>query len=201
MDTTHMTLAELQRLLHARELSAKDLLSEHMMRIDNVDGDVKAFLRTTPQLAAEQAAAADRALKSGDAGPLAGIPLAVKDVLCVEGVETTAGSQILRGFKPPYTGTAVKRLFEAGAVMIGVTNCDEFAMGSSTENSSYFPTHNPWDLDRVPGGSPAGSASAAAAGEAVCSPGHAPGGPNRPLFHALAPPRSSVSPSDRLAPA
>jgi aspartyl-tRNA(Asn)/glutamyl-tRNA(Gln) amidotransferase subunit A len=176
MDTTHMTLAELQRLLHARELSAKDLLSEHMMRIENVDGSVKAFLRTTPQLASEQAAAADRALKAGEAGPLAGIPLAVKDVLCVQGVETTAGSQILRGFKPPYTGTAVKRLFEAGAVMVGVTNCDEFAMGSSTENSGYFPTHNPWDLDRVPGGSSGGSASAVAAGEAVVSLGTDTGG-------------------------
>jgi aspartyl-tRNA(Asn)/glutamyl-tRNA(Gln) amidotransferase subunit A len=176
MDTTHMTLAELQRLLRARELSAKDLLSEHMMRIENVDVSVKAFLRTTPQLASDQAAAADRALKAGEAGPLAGIPLAVKDVLCVEGVETTAGSQILRGFKPPYTGTAVKRLFEAGAVMVGVTNCDEFAMGSSTENSGYFPTHNPWDLDRVPGGSSGGSASAVAAGEAVVSLGTDTGG-------------------------
>jgi aspartyl-tRNA(Asn)/glutamyl-tRNA(Gln) amidotransferase subunit A len=176
MDTTHMTLAELQRLLHARELSAKDLLSEHMMRIENVDVSVKAFLRTTPQLASEQAAAADRALRAGTAGPLAGIPLAVKDVLCVEGVEATAGSQILRGFKAPYTGTAVKRLFEAGAVMVGVTNCDEFAMGSSTENSGYFPTHNPWDLDRVPGGSSGGSASAVAAGEAVVSLGTDTGG-------------------------
>jgi aspartyl-tRNA(Asn)/glutamyl-tRNA(Gln) amidotransferase subunit A len=176
MDTTHMTLAELQRLLHARELSAKDLLSEHLVRIDNVDGEVKAFLRTTPQLAAQQAAQADRELKAGTAGPLAGIPLAVKDVLCVEGVETTAGSQILRGFKPPYTGTAVRRLFEAGAVMIGVTNCDEFAMGSSTENSSYFPTHNPWDLARVPGGSSGGSASAVAAGEAVVALGTDTGG-------------------------
>ena len=176
MDTTHMTLAELQRLLHARELSAKDLLSEHMMRIENVDGAVKAFLRTTPQLASEHAAAADRALKAGEAGPLAGIPLAVKDVLCVEGVETTAGSQILRGFKPPYTGTAVRRLFEAGAVMVGVTNCDEFAMGSSTENSGYFATHNPWDLTRVPGGSSGGSASAVAAGEAVASLGTDTGG-------------------------
>jgi aspartyl/glutamyl-tRNA(Asn/Gln) amidotransferase, A subunit len=176
MDTTHMTLAELHRLLHARELSAKDLLSEHMMRIENVDGAVKAFLRTTPQLASDQAAAADRALKAGEAGPLAGIPLAVKDVLCVEGVETTAGSQILRGFKPPYTGTAVGRLFAAGAVMVGVTNCDEFAMGSSTENSSYFPTHNPWDLERVPGGSSGGSASAVAAGEAVVSLGTDTGG-------------------------
>jgi aspartyl-tRNA(Asn)/glutamyl-tRNA(Gln) amidotransferase subunit A len=176
MDTTHMTLAELQRLLHARELSAKDLLSEHMMRIENVDGAVKAFLRTTPQLASEQAAAADRALKAGEAGPLAGIPMAVKDVLCVEGVETTAGSQILRGFKAPYTGTAVRRLFDAGAVMVGVTNCDEFAMGSSTENSGYFPTHNPWDLARVPGGSSGGSASAVAAGEAVVSLGTDTGG-------------------------
>jgi aspartyl-tRNA(Asn)/glutamyl-tRNA(Gln) amidotransferase subunit A len=176
MDTTHMTLTELQRLLHARELSAKDLLSEHMTRIDNVDGDVKAFLRTTPQLASDQAAAADRALKAGEAGPLAGIPLAVKDVLCVDGVETTAGSQILRGFKAPYTGTAVRRLFDAGAVMVGVTNCDEFAMGSSTENSGYFTTHNPWDLERVPGGSSGGSASAVAAGEAVVSLGTDTGG-------------------------
>ena len=176
MDTTKLTLTELQHLLQRREVSAKDLLSEHMERIENVDREVQAFLRLTPDLAKQQAADADRALKSGDAGPLAGIPLAVKDVLCVRGVETTAGSQILRGFKPPYTGTAVSRLFEAGAVMVGVTNCDEFAMGSSTENSSYFPTHNPWALDRVPGGSSGGSASAVAAGEAVVSLGTDTGG-------------------------
>jgi aspartyl-tRNA(Asn)/glutamyl-tRNA(Gln) amidotransferase subunit A len=176
MDTTKLTLTELQRLLQRREVSAKDLLSEHFERIGNVDDQVKAFLRLTPDLAKEQAAAADRSLKSGDAGPLAGIPLAVKDVLCVRGVETTAGSQILRGFKPPYTGTAVSRLFAAGAVMVGVTNCDEFAMGSSTENSGYFPTHNPWALDRVPGGSSGGSAAAVAAGEAVAALGSDTGG-------------------------
>jgi aspartyl-tRNA(Asn)/glutamyl-tRNA(Gln) amidotransferase subunit A len=176
MDTTKLTLTELQHLLQRRELSAKDLLSEHLERIENVDRDVKAFLRLTPELAKEQAAAADRALKSGDGGPLAGIPLAVKDVLCVQGVETTAGSQILRGFKSPYTGTAVARLFAAGAVMVGVTNCDEFAMGSSTENSGYFPTHNPWDLERVPGGSSGGSAAAVAAGEAVIALGTDTGG-------------------------
>ena len=175
-DPTKLTIADLQRLLRRRELSAIDLLEAHQARIEQVDGRVKAFLRLTPTLAAEQAAAADRALKSGDAGPLAGIPLAVKDVLCVRGVETTAGSQILRGFKPPYTGTAVSRLFEAGAVMVGVTNCDEFAMGSSTENSGYFPTHNPWALDRVPGGSSGGSASAVAAGEAVVALGTDTGG-------------------------
>jgi aspartyl-tRNA(Asn)/glutamyl-tRNA(Gln) amidotransferase subunit A len=176
MDTTKLTITELQRLLQRRELSAKDLLSEHLERIGNVDDQVRAFLRLTPDIAKEQAAAADRSLKSGDAGPLAGIPLAVKDVLCVRGVETTAGSKILRGFKPPYTGTAVARLFAAGAVMVGVTNCDEFAMGSSTENSGYFPTHNPWSLDRVPGGSSGGSAAAVAAGEAVAALGSDTGG-------------------------
>jgi aspartyl-tRNA(Asn)/glutamyl-tRNA(Gln) amidotransferase subunit A len=175
-DPTRLTIADLQRLLRRRELSAGDLLEAHQARIEQVDDRVKAFLRLTPKLAAEQAAAADRSLKSGDAGPLAGIPLAVKDVLCVRGVETTAGSKILRGFKPPYTGTAVKRLFEAGAVMLGVTNCDEFAMGSSTENSGYFPTHNPWALDRVPGGSSGGSAAAVAAGEAVIAVGTDTGG-------------------------
>jgi aspartyl-tRNA(Asn)/glutamyl-tRNA(Gln) amidotransferase subunit A len=175
-DPTKLTIADLQRLLRRRELSAIDLLEAHQARIEQVDDRVKAFLRLTPSLAAEQAAAADRSLKSGDAGTLAGIPLAVKDVLCVRGVETTAGSKILRGFKPPYTGTAVKRLFEAGAVMLGVTNCDEFAMGSSTENSGYFPTHNPWALDRVPGGSSGGSAAAVAAGEAVIALGTDTGG-------------------------
>jgi aspartyl-tRNA(Asn)/glutamyl-tRNA(Gln) amidotransferase subunit A len=137
---------------------------------------VKAFLRFTPELWEKQAEAADERIKQGDAGALVGIPMAVKDVLCVRGVETTAGSQILSGFKPPYTGTAVSRLFEAGAVMLGVTNCDEFAMGSSTENSSYYPTHNPWDLDRVPGGSSGGSAAAVAAGEAMIALGTDTGG-------------------------
>jgi aspartyl-tRNA(Asn)/glutamyl-tRNA(Gln) amidotransferase subunit A len=175
-DPTKLTIAEAQHLLQRRELSAVDLLEAHQERIDKVDGRVKAFLRLTPKLAAEQAAVADRNIKSGDAGPLAGIPVAVKDVLCVRGIETTAGSQILRGFKPPYTGTAVARLFDAGAVMLGVTNCDEFAMGSSTENSGYFPTHNPWDLDRVPGGSSGGSAAAVASGEAVVAIGTDTGG-------------------------
>jgi aspartyl-tRNA(Asn)/glutamyl-tRNA(Gln) amidotransferase subunit A len=176
IDATRLTIAELQRLLRARELSARELLASHVESINRIDGDVKAFLRLTPQLATEQADAADRALAAGDAGPLAGIPMAVKDVLCVKGVETTAGSQILRGFKPPYTGTAVSRLIAAGAVVIGVTNCDEFAMGSSTENSGYFPTHNPWALDRVPGGSSGGSAAAVAAGEAVFGLGTDTGG-------------------------
>jgi len=175
-DPTRLGIGELQGLLRSRELSARELLAAHVQRIEDVDGDVKAFLRITPELAQEQAAAADHAFESGNAGPLTGIPVAIKDVLCVRGVETTAGSKILRGFRPPYTGTAVSRLFAAGAVMLGVTNCDEFAMGSSTENSSYFPTHNPWGLDRVPGGSSGGSAAAVAAGEAVIALGTDTGG-------------------------
>src|SRR5256886_1037665 len=115
-------------------------------------------------------------LREDEPRPLLGIPIAIKDVLCVRGVETTAGSQILKGFRPPYTATAVQRLFDAGALMLGVTNCDEFAMGSSTENSSYFPTRNPWDLERVPGGSSGGSAAAVAAGEAMIALGTDTGG-------------------------
>ena len=176
MDPTRMTISELSELLREREISASELALIHLDRIKSADPDVKAYLRVTEDLAYRQADAADKALRSGDAGPLTGIPMAVKDVLCVKGVETTAGSQILRGFRPPYTGTAVQRLFDAGAVMLGVTNCDEFAMGSSTENSSYFPTHNPWNLDRVPGGSSGGSAAAVAAGEAVFSLGTDTGG-------------------------
>ncbi len=171
-----LTIAELHRHLVARDYSAQELLERQLNEIDRVDGAVRAFLRITEDLAWQQAEAADRAITSGTAGPLTGIPLAVKDVLCVRGVEATAGSQILRGFRPPYTGTAVQRLFDAGAVMLGVTNCDEFAMGSSTENSGYFPTHNPHALDRVPGGSSGGSAAAVAAGEAVIALGTDTGG-------------------------
>jgi len=124
-----------------------------------------------------QAADADRRLAAGDAaGPLTGIPVAIKDVLSVRDVETTAGSQILRGYRPTYDATAIARLREAGAVFVGMTNCDEFAMGSSTENSGYFPTRNPHDVTRVPGGSSGGSAAAVAAGETVYALGTDTGG-------------------------
>ncbi len=175
-DLTELTINEAARHLRLGSFSAADLVTAHVERIERLDHQVKAFLRFTPELWEKQADEADRKIKAGEGGPLTGIPMAVKDVLCVRGVETTAGSKILRGFRPPYTGTAVSRLFDAGAVMLGVTNCDEFAMGSSTENSGYFPTHNPWDLDRVPGGSSGGSAAAVAAGEAIFSLGTDTGG-------------------------
>ena len=175
-ELTSLTAVQAAKLLREGSTSAVELATAHADRIARLDPSVRAFLRLTPELWKEQAADADRRIKRGEAGPLTGIPIAVKDVLCVKGVETTAGSQILRGFRPPYTGTAVSRLIGAGAVILGVTNCDEFAMGSSTENSSYFPTRNPWDLERVPGGSSGGSAAAVAAGEAMISLGTDTGG-------------------------
>jgi aspartyl-tRNA(Asn)/glutamyl-tRNA(Gln) amidotransferase subunit A len=175
-ELTKLTIKEAGRLLRLRSISSAELVTAHVERIERIDRRVKAFLRFTPELWEKQAQEADERIRRGDTGALVGIPLAVKDVLCVRGVETTAGSQILSGFRAPYTGTAASRLFAAGAVMLGVTNCDEFAMGSSTENSSYHATHNPWDLDRVPGGSSGGSAAAVAAGEAMIALGTDTGG-------------------------
>ena len=158
-------------------MTSTELLDRHLAAIERQEPRIKAFLRVSENLARNQAAEADRRIAAGENGsPLLGLPVAIKDVLCVEGVETTAGSQILRGYRPPHDATAIGRLREAGAVFVGMTNCDEFAMGSSTENSSYFPTHNPHDVTRVPGGSSGGSAAAVAAGEAVYALGTDTGG-------------------------
>ena len=168
---------ELGRLLRSGEASALDITESALARVDAVDDRVKAFLTVTGDAARDRARALDEAQAGGDElSPVAGIPLALKDVLCTKGVTTTAGSRILETYVPPYDCTAWERLREDRSVLIGKTNCDEFAMGSSNENSAFGPVHNPWDLERVPGGSSGGSAAAVASGEAVWALGTDTGG-------------------------
>jgi aspartyl-tRNA(Asn)/glutamyl-tRNA(Gln) amidotransferase subunit A len=167
---------ELGAMLRAGETTSAEIAASCLARIDAVDDRVKAFLTRTDDLARTQAAAADSRLSTGPAPGVAGIPVAVKDVLSTRGVRTTCGSRILETYVPPYDCTAWDRLEADGAVLLGKTNCDEFAMGSSNENSAYGPVHNPWDLDTVPGGSSGGSAAAVAAGEAVWALGTDTGG-------------------------
>jgi len=159
------------------EVSAVSLAEQHFGRIAVADGPIHSYLALTKERALEQAARVDAAVKAGEKlGPLAGVPVGIKDVLTTRGVETTAGSKILKGYHPPYDATAVARMEAAGAVVLGKLNCDEFAMGSSNENSAYGPVHNPRALDRVPGGSSGGSAASVAAGLCVASLGTDTGG-------------------------
>ena len=171
------TIRDLHQMLLDREISSVELTEAVLGQIDAVGEQTKAYLLVTRELALRQAKAADERLRARrDVKPLTGIPIALKDVLCVKDVASTAGSKILKGFLPPYSATVVDRLEAEGAVFLGKTNCDEFAMGSSNENSGYWPVHNPWGLDRVPGGSSGGSAAAVASGEAIAALGSDTGG-------------------------
>jgi aspartyl-tRNA(Asn)/glutamyl-tRNA(Gln) amidotransferase subunit A len=176
-DPADLTIAEAGRRLRAGTLTSTELLAAVRRRIQVTEANLHAYLTIDAAGAEAAAEEADAALSTGDdRGPLQGIPVALKDNLVTRGVETTAGSQILSGWKPPYDGTAVSLLRRAGAVIVGKTNLDEYAMGSSTENSAYGPTRNPWDPERVPGGSSGGSAAAVAAGSALGALGSDTGG-------------------------
>jgi aspartyl-tRNA(Asn)/glutamyl-tRNA(Gln) amidotransferase subunit A len=176
-ELTGMTAAELAAAIAAGEVSAVEVTRAHLDRISAVDGQVHAFLHVGADGALAAAAAVDQRRAVGQPlGSLAGVPLALKDVLTTADMPTTCGSKILQGWQPPYDATVTERLRRAGVVLLGKTNMDEFAMGSSTENSAYGPSHNPWDLSRVPGGSSGGSSAAVAAYEAPLAIGTDTGG-------------------------
>jgi len=176
MSLTALTLTEASDLLRRKSVSSVELTSATLARIEAVDPQIKAYLTVTPERALAQAQAADARRAQGEDAPLLGVPLAIKDVICTRDVRTTAGSRMLEQFAPPYSATVVEKLDAAGAVMLGKTNTVEFAMGSSTENSAYFTTRNPWDVTRVPGGSSGGSAAAVAADLAFAALGSDTGG-------------------------
>jgi aspartyl-tRNA(Asn)/glutamyl-tRNA(Gln) amidotransferase subunit A len=183
-DLIRLSAADLAGKLAAGDVTSVEATRAHLDRIEAVDGAVHAFLHVASDRALEAAASIDERRAAGEQlGELAGVPIAIKDVLVTQGMPSTAGSRILEGWIPPYDATPVRKVLDAGLVPLGKTNMDEFAMGSSTEHSAYGPTHNPWDLDRIPGGSGGGSAAAVAALEAPLALGSDTGGSIRQPAH------------------
>ncbi|MDA8338708.1 MAG: Asp-tRNA(Asn)/Glu-tRNA(Gln) amidotransferase subunit GatA [Nitrospiraceae bacterium] len=176
MKLNELTISELRRLLDDREVKPGEVLDDIYNRIDAVDDKVKSYITITKDVAYEMAKDAEQAILSNKASLLTGIPVAVKDNMCTKDISTTCASKILHNFKPPYESTVTARLKEQGYILTGKTNLDEFAMGSSTENSGFHTTRNPWDLERVPGGSSGGSAAAVAADECIAALGSDTGG-------------------------
>ena len=176
MKLYELTIHELHEKLKNKEVSSVEATREVFSRIDAVEDKVRSFVTITRDEAMRQAEEADKRIASGDIRPLTGIPIAVKDIFCTKGIRTTCSSKILENFIPPYDSTVVAKLKKEGAVILGKTNMDEFAMGSSTETSFFGVTRNPWDLDRVPGGSSGGSAASLAASECIASIGTDTGG-------------------------
>lgn len=174
MELCDLTIHELNEKICSNEICAADIVKSVEGRIGKIEGKVSSYISTNLEKAFKKACEIDD--KGVRTSPLSGIPIAIKDNMCMKGIETTCASKILKGFIPPYTASAVKKLEDAGAIIVGKTNMDEFAMGSSTENSSFKTTKNPWDLKRVPGGSSGGSASSVIAGEAIASLGSDTGG-------------------------
>lgn len=176
MDLHRLTIHEAHELLRNKHISAVELTRAVLARIDRVESSVHAFITLTPEQALKDAEAADQRIAQGSMTMVTGIPLAIKDVLCTRGITTTCGSRILERFVPVYDATVIARLKQAHAVTLGKVNMDEFAMGSSTENSAFGPTRNPWNLDTIPGGSSGGSSAAVAADECIASLGTDTGG-------------------------
>jgi len=176
LDGKRISIQKAHQLLKTKQVSSVELTRAALERIRKLEPKIKAIVTITEELALKQAQKADEKIASGNGSPLNGIPVLIKDVICTKGIRTTCSSRMLENFIPPYDATVVEKLNDCGAVVVGKTNMDEFAMGSSTENSALFTTHNPWDLSRVPGGSSGGSAAAVAAGEAIYALGSDTGG-------------------------